>query len=629
MEYVEQLRNKKTGRRLSASGYGNKRSALRDLFRWHGVAGGFTRAFEQELSDLYKGFRRILAQGTANDPGNDGDGQDVKEGKDPMSVELYRKLCLWFLELGTDEGIWGYCFFVLTWNLMCRANSTTRVQWNHMFWMSADSLEIHFRHHKGDQLGTKKAYPRHIFANPLDCLVCPIFALSLYLTTFNTLPAADGRIFPGRNQFKRFSDLMKKVLDAHADEVCSCGHSPKDIGTHSIRKGSSTYLSSLPGGPPAAVICIRAGWSLGKVQEIYIKYEQGGDQFAGRCLAMLPLLKPQFAVSPPHFSTDVSRQWINETKASVFAMVSVLPSQSRLLEMCLAQMVYHRSIVLQWAGGHVIRMNCQLFRDPTMMEQATVDGTQVLHPWSSDDYVFSGVPPHVVLLHEVHTIAEQQKTLVEQFLTGVTGILDSREIGGGAMSTQRLRELLDEATKDIREQLNSLTENGPGSIRNSTTCNQGTTQRQQFVPHLYGGTFHWLPQDWRFPSVGVLMLWQTWLLGDTVQNVPPLRMLSANDVAHLDALPLEQGTRRRPARKTLSDIRYLMNYVESKVQEAGQWTEEHNPTTVTEMYRAVEEHFVIRGDGRNHQRRDSQIKWSTMVLLLRKRARQQAANMND
>ena len=74
---------------------------------------------------------------------------------------------------------------------------------------------------------------------------------------------------------------------------------------------------------------------------------------------------------------------------------------------------------------------------------------------------------------------------------------------------------------------------------------------------------------------------------------------------------------------------YLMNYVESKIREARQWTEEHNPTTVTEMNHAVEEHFVIRGDGCTHQRRDSQIKWSTMVLFLRKRARQQAANVND
>jgi hypothetical protein len=66
-------------------------------------------------------------------------------------------------------------------------------------------------------------------------------------------------------------------------------------------------------------------------------------------------------------------------------------------------------------------------------------------------------------------------------------------------------------------------------------------------------------QDWRFTSVGVFMLWQMWLLGNTVQNVPPLHMLSANDVAHLDALPLEQGTRRRPAR-TQDTFRHSLSH---------------------------------------------------------------------
>jgi hypothetical protein len=65
---------------------------------------------------------------------------------------------------------------------------------------------------------------------------------------------------------------------------------------------------------------------------------------------------------------------------------------------------------------------------------------------------------------------------VKQFLTGVTGILDLREIGSSAMSTKRLRELLDEATKDVHEELSSLAENGPRGFQgNSTTCNQGTT----------------------------------------------------------------------------------------------------------------------------------------------------------
>jgi TRAP-type mannitol/chloroaromatic compound transport system substrate-binding protein len=33
------------------------------------------------------------------------------------------------------------------------------------------------------------------------------------------------------------------------------------------------------------------------------------------------------------------------------------------------------------------------------------------------------------------------------------------------------------------------------------------------------------------------MMWQQWLLGDYVQNIPPLKILTSADVAHLDALP--------------------------------------------------------------------------------------------
>jgi hypothetical protein len=62
--------------------------------------------------------------------------------------------------------------------------------------------------------------------------------------------------------------------------------------------------------------------------------------------------------------------------------------------------------------------------------------------------------------------------------------------------------------------------------------------------HVYGGTFHVLPQKWWFPSSTPLQLWIQWLLGDTVNEVPPLKMLNGADVAHFDALPLPAGSRR-------------------------------------------------------------------------------------
>jgi hypothetical protein len=415
MTYLDHVRNQRTGRRLSRSAYGNRRAALNDLFRWHGHNSGCPEEFNKELTPLFRGFLRIIAQ-------DDGEGGvNVKEGKEPMSIELYRLLCSIFLDMGTDEGIWAYCFLVLTWNLMCRGNNTTRICWNQIFWISSDSLEIHFAHHKGDQLGEKRKYPRHIYANPLDYLVCPIFALSLYLLTFNVIPLSEGRVFPGNRQYKRFGDLLRVVLRNNADAVRHCGHDPKDIGVHSIRKGAATYASSQPGGPPAAAICVRAGWTMGNVQDIYIKWERGGDQFVGRCLALLPLLKAEFGVSQPHFAPELPRPWIRETAAATYAMVSSLLSQTRLVEMCLAQLIYHRAVITQWDTNHVIRMNCQLFRNPSLMEDA-IAHTRVIHPWdqTAAQFGFTGIPPHVAVLHQLRGIAVNQRNLVNEFLDGMT-----------------------------------------------------------------------------------------------------------------------------------------------------------------------------------------------------------------
>ena len=77
------------------------------------------------------------------------------------------------------------------------------------------------------------------------------------------------------------------------------GVNPQMIGMHSIRKGAVTYMSSLPGGPSISSACIRAGWTMGSVKDVYMRYLSSGDQFVGRCLSMLPLLRMEFASSPP------------------------------------------------------------------------------------------------------------------------------------------------------------------------------------------------------------------------------------------------------------------------------------------------------------------------------------------
>jgi hypothetical protein len=87
---------------------------------------------------------------------------------------------------------------------MCQANNTTYIMFVDIDWTIFDCMEIHFCHMKGCQLGELSKHMRHLYPIPNNWLVCPVFALSLYLMCcFNTpLEAAIGQLFPGKMQYK-------------------------------------------------------------------------------------------------------------------------------------------------------------------------------------------------------------------------------------------------------------------------------------------------------------------------------------------------------------------------------------------------------------------------------------------
>ena len=77
---------------------------------------------------------------------------------------------------------------------------------------------------------------------------------------------------------------------------------PASLGTHSMRKGASTYgASGSTACPPSAALQLRAGWTLPGVQGTYLRYEAAGDMYVGRTVSGLPIDKPEFAILPPNF----------------------------------------------------------------------------------------------------------------------------------------------------------------------------------------------------------------------------------------------------------------------------------------------------------------------------------------
>ena len=140
MEYIMSRCNAFNGQNQLKSAYGNHRAVLFHIFQLHNRL-GFPDAFRLELGNLYRGFFWQLTRQSPAPPAldqphaNAGNGAPVvaihpqreKEGKAPMNVELYRRVCRWFVDWGTLDGIFAHTFTILSWNLACRANNTAKI----------------------------------------------------------------------------------------------------------------------------------------------------------------------------------------------------------------------------------------------------------------------------------------------------------------------------------------------------------------------------------------------------------------------------------------------------------------------------------------------------------------------
>ena len=302
------VRNKETGRReernLGKSRYSTIRTALSTYL---------TTMYDKdwtakELTKIRNSLKGIVNE-TAKNVQKKGGGKQ-QPGKKEMSFELLEKTHEWLIEDGTRSAVFTRAYLAKTWSLNCRSDSTQSVKTADIMW-SGDASGIVFAHAKNDQDGSRARKPRHGYFNPIQWWICPELALFEYLVVFPEIAADTSRgakLFRGGKDDKSASDrfwkYLKKIYMEHEDEVKEMGYHISDLGTHSIRKGATTYLTSgTTDGPNSIAACNRGGWNMGRVLNIYCLYERAGDQYCGRILSGLPTLSPQFAVLPPEFVT--------------------------------------------------------------------------------------------------------------------------------------------------------------------------------------------------------------------------------------------------------------------------------------------------------------------------------------
>jgi len=182
------------------------------------------------------------------------------------------------MELVQKSNTFPHLYLVLTWNLMCRTNNTASIRLNHLNWIR-DCFGVFFAKSECDQEGDHSKDRKHVYANPFSPEICPLLSIAMYFLCNQEI---GNTLFPGGSQNTRFTCMLRDVLRTTAGKQTSqrFGCRSDDFGVHSLRKGSSTYVS--PGstcGPSIVSLSLRCSWSMGGVEDRYLRYEAAGDQY--------------------------------------------------------------------------------------------------------------------------------------------------------------------------------------------------------------------------------------------------------------------------------------------------------------------------------------------------------------
>ena len=326
---------------------------------------------------------------------------------------------------------------------------------------SNDALKFFAGPTKTDQEGKAHVdHPFHIYACPENPAICPVLALTKHLLLRPQLLKGNCKLFEGSNQYAHYSDILRSIVQSreHRQSLIDRGMNPNFYGTHSMRKGAVTFIASgITSAPPIASICIRANWKMPGVTNRYIKYEDAGDQYVGRCVSGRSRMGRRFAESNAYFDfSDYSwvekERMLREQDAWIKARMpeagAVNDAVFCMFRACLASFLHH----FDWLNETLHSQNA-LRCSPFWAEKADFPHSNCVttrFPWNAtkDTPQFTGIPIDIIYLKKIEElllhierleakIEEGNNRVIDQISNHVDKSLDDRMVGGESYGMSR------------------------------------------------------------------------------------------------------------------------------------------------------------------------------------------------
>ncbi len=474
----------------------------------------------------------------------------------------------------------SHTFLIIAWNLISCAEFVIGSSIDSI-WFHGNAVLFDIGKTKPDQEGTWNIdHPWHVYSNNECPYICPVLALARYLIDHPNILAGKCPLFEGLDKYACYNNILSGIVSSkeHKDTFVSLGMPPQQFGTHSIRKGAMTHISTGPTScPPIASICLHANWAMPGVMNRYIKYENAGNQFVGKCVSGHARLSKKFAASLAYFDfSSCTRADKDQNAKRIDTWIKErMPVASQLndkvfalFKMCIASIAHNRDFLL--ANLHStskLRVSVFLLDDIPLANYV-----KVVYPWNKTGCTpeITGIPPDVLILAEFEDMQNQfcdmQISITIHFEKTLKRELDDQELGGSAYAKMaKMMDKMDNMMNLIKEKQalplplnieNDVDEFVDGfelfeedgndivlPLVDEGTIDQMVGQRtsKQLKAHhytvgLHHGKLNPLPPNWTYPKgITLIQLINLWLLGGgKEQNVPPLGKLHRCCVFHFD-----------------------------------------------------------------------------------------------
>lgn len=445
-----------------------------------------------------------------------------------------------------------------------RSCSVSSLHTHHISWDN-DCLVIDMSKQKGDQAG-ERITPKHVYANPHEPALCPVLALALHIFGTGFLTSANSTMVFEGTPYEVFTKWLKTTLGKVNNLVYhlftgaqgELGSSIVDYGTHSFRKGVLTTIGGVMEGPNITSICLRAGWSLGKVPDTYITFSNPGDQLCGRLAAGLRYDNgEEFSVLPAHFESNDSikeYQW-----AWIIPGYENYPQQFQMvLPYLVAAIVQHydwitavneQGVYVNVDRTHPIHTS-RIMTSGIIHDLKSIVITGKTGYYKPSGMFASGVPCNVIIkkaiqdaLKATEALAVQVEEVYERLTKSLPELLlnkirDELKVTGlKEMTVTELRRILDQYFEE-RER-NAVASNSQVADQNSNGNGEFATTVDGYPVYHWGGKLNRpVDKDFRMPigtskSIGYLFL-KGIKNSNGVLTIRPLRKILPRDLDRKD-----------------------------------------------------------------------------------------------